>query len=180
MLGGSLVRVFLGFFRHRGVQNMRTVSRENLHAMSLSTRVKTNLHERIVLVEVRLVQNVGFEVVVDQRLPSCRQTEDIEAINTGKVLNLTLRHFCSRTAILLFEFIGCEVALVRPFSSRVHSMWLDDHITYACINANLATCNVNTSEPDGAGLRRESGYEERAESHDDHSERCCDPVGVEG
>lgn len=54
--------------------------------MSLSTSIKTNLHERVVLVEVRLVQNVGFEVVVDQRLPSCWQTEDIEAINTGEVL----------------------------------------------------------------------------------------------
>lgn len=74
----------MGEIRHR-------VSRENLHAMSLSTRVKTNLHERIVLVEIRLVQNVGFEVVVDQWLPSRGQTEDIEAINTSKVLRLLAR-----------------------------------------------------------------------------------------
>jgi hypothetical protein len=54
--------------------------------VSLSTSIKTNLYERVVFVEIRLVQNVGFEVVVDQRLPSRRQTEDVEAINTGKVL----------------------------------------------------------------------------------------------
>lgn len=90
--GGSLVRVFLGFSRRCGVKNRHRVNRENLHAMSLSTRVKTDLHQRVVLVEVRLVQNVGFEVVVDQWLPSRGQTEDIEAINTSKVLNLTLRH----------------------------------------------------------------------------------------
>ena len=52
--------------------------------------------------------------------------------------------------------------------------------SYARVNTNLAACNVNTSEPDGAGLCRESGYEERAESHDDDSERCCDPVSFEG
>lgn len=52
--------------------------------------------------------------------------------------------------------------------------------SYARVDTNLATCNVNTSEPDSAGLRRESGYEERAESHIDHRERCCDPVGFEG
>ena len=54
--------------------------------MSLGTGIQTDLHDRIVLIEVRLVQNVGFEVVVDERLPSRRQTEDIEAIDTGKVL----------------------------------------------------------------------------------------------
>lgn len=60
--------------------------------MSLSTSIKTNLHERVILVEVCLVQNVGLEVVVDQRLPSRRQAEDIEAIDTGKVLHLALSH----------------------------------------------------------------------------------------
>lgn len=90
--GGSLVRVFLGFFRRCGIENRHRVSRENLHAMSLSTRVKTDLHERVVLVEVRLVQNVGFKVVVDQGLPSCWQTEDVEAINTSEVIDLALCH----------------------------------------------------------------------------------------
>ena len=60
--------------------------------MSLSARVKTDLYERVVLVEVRLVQNVGFKVVVDQGLPSCWQTEDIEAINTSEVIDLALCH----------------------------------------------------------------------------------------
>lgn len=54
--------------------------------MSLSTSIQTNLHECVVLVEIRLVQDVGFEVVVDQRLPSRWQTEDIETIDTGKAL----------------------------------------------------------------------------------------------
>jgi len=58
----------------------------NLHAVSLSTGIKTNLDERIVLVEVRLVQNIGLEVVIDQWLPGGGQTEDIEAINASKVL----------------------------------------------------------------------------------------------
>ena len=89
----SLVRVFLGLFRRRGVENRHKISRENLHAMRLSTGVKTDLHERIILGEVRLVQNVGFEVVVDQRLPSRGKTEDIEAINAGKVLQLLAREY---------------------------------------------------------------------------------------
>ena len=63
-----------------------------LHAMSLSTSIKANLHECVVLVEIRLVQNVGFEVVVYQWLPSRWQAEDIEAIDTGKVLHLALSH----------------------------------------------------------------------------------------
>jgi hypothetical protein len=63
----------------------------NLHAMSLSTSIKTNLHERIILVEIRLVQDIGFEVVVDQWLPRRRQTEDVEAINAGKVLPTVMR-----------------------------------------------------------------------------------------
>lgn len=148
--------------------------------MSLSTRVKTDLHQRVVLVEVRLVQNVGFEVVVDQWLPSRGQTEDIEAINTGKVLNLTLCHGGSGTAVLLFELIGSEIALVHPVSSMVHTLWLDDYITHARVDTYLATCNVNTSEPDGAGLHRESGYEQRPKSHVDHNERYRDQAGFEG
>lgn len=95
------------------------VSRENLHAMRLSTSIKTDLHERIVLVEIRLVQDVGFEVVVDQRLPSRRQAEDIEAIDTGEMLHLALGHCGRRAAILLFELIGSEVALSSLISSWV-------------------------------------------------------------
>lgn len=90
--GESLGKVFLGLLRRCGAETKHRVSKENLHAMRLSARVKTNLHERVVLVEIRLVQNIGFEVVVDQWLPSRGQTEDIEAINAGKVLNLTLCH----------------------------------------------------------------------------------------
>lgn len=44
-------------------------------------------------------------------------------------------------------------------------------IAYARINANLTTCDVDTSEPDGAGLSCESGDEERADSHFDGSQR---------
>lgn len=146
------------------------------HAVSLSTSIKTNLNQSIILVEIRLVQNVGFEVVVDQWLPGRRQTEDIEAINTGKVLHLALSHRGSRTAILLLEVIGSEVALGRPVSSRAHIQMYDDCIAYARVNTNLATCNVNTSEPDGAGLHRESGYEEGADSHG-HGQRFWNPVG---
>lgn len=93
------------------MENRDSISLKNLHAVRLSTSIKTNLHERVVLVEVRLVQNVGLEVVVDQWLPSRRQTEDIEAIDTGKVLHLTLSHCGRGAAILLFEIIGSEVAL---------------------------------------------------------------------
>ena len=136
--------------------------------MSLSTSIKTNLHERVILVEVCLVQNVGLEVVVDQRLPSRRQAEDIEAIDTGKVLHLCLSHVCARAAILLFEFIGSEVALVRLVSSNGPNGNWRTCIAYGSVDSDLTTCDVDTSEPDGVGLSRESGYEERADGHVDH------------
>ena len=144
---------------------------ENLHAMSLSTSIETNLHECVVLVEIRLVQNVGFKVVVDQRLPSSRQTEDIEAIDTGKVLHLCLSHVCARAAILLFEFIGSEVALVRLVSSNGPNGNWRTCIAYGSVDSDLTTCDVDTSKPDGAGLSCESGDEERADSHVDGSQR---------
>ena len=74
-----------------------------------------------------------------------------------------------------------SLLLARVLRSMVvNSKLCSAFFTYARIDSNLTTCNVNTSEPDSAGLRRESGYEERAESHIDHRERCCDPVGFEG
>ena len=80
--------------------------------MSLSTSIKANLHECVVLVEIRLVQNVGFEVVVYQWLPSRWQAEDIEAVRVDEVLHLARRHVRRWTRVLLFEIIWVEVALV--------------------------------------------------------------------
>lgn len=67
--------------------------------MSLSTSIKTDLHKRVVLVEISLIQNVGFEVVVDQWLPSRWQAEDIEAINTGEVLPIVYNASANISAI---------------------------------------------------------------------------------
>lgn len=50
---------------------------------------------------------------------------------------------------------------------------------YARINTDLATSDIDTSEPNRAGLHRKSGYEERAEGHVEITERCYGPVGVE-
>lgn len=82
----------------------RNLGSENSHAMSFSAGIETNLDERVILLKVRLVQDVGFEVVVDQRLPSCRQTEDVEAINTGKVLPKSASATCLRCYIGLHSF----------------------------------------------------------------------------
>jgi hypothetical protein len=73
------------------------------------------------------------------------------------VLHLTLGHCRARAAILLFELIGGEVALASPVSFVASTLIGGFVFAYARINTDLTSCNVDTSEPDGAGLRRKSG-----------------------
>lgn len=86
-------------------------------------------------------------------------------------LHLCLGHLRARAAILLFELIGCEVALGRLVSSSGSNSDWKTCIAYGCIDTDLAACDINTSEPDGAGLSREGRYEERAERHFGRSQR---------
>lgn len=81
------------------------------HAIGAGACVQAGLHQLVVLVKVCGVEFVGHEIVVDERLPCRRQTEDVEAVGVGEVLHLTLRHVRRWTTVLLLEVIGSEVAL---------------------------------------------------------------------
>jgi len=77
----------------------------------LGTSIKANLHQIVVSLEISRVQLVGVDIVVDQLLPRNRNTEDIETVDVGKVLHLSLRHVGGWAAILAFELVRSEVAL---------------------------------------------------------------------
>ena len=87
------------------------------------------------------------------------------------MLHLALRHVCRWTSVLRFELVGSEIALVLLLLAQVFRLFHGSSklgsafFTYARIDADLTACDVNTSEPDGAGVSRESGHEEGAESH---------------
>ena len=81
------------------------------HAISTRTRVQADLDQVVVLGKVGGVEDVGLEVIVDQRLPGRGQAEDVEAVGVDEVLHLALRHVRRWTWVLQFEFIGVEVAL---------------------------------------------------------------------